>query len=267
MRLFLILCIFCLNSEFFAQVKFCVWNIANFGQSKNDSEIVIIAATLRHFDVIAIVEVVSSNGGAQAVARLADQLNRTGAKWDYVVSDPTTGTPGRIERYAFLWQPHKLKKLGDAWLEQKYQEEIEREPYFINMQYGNKIFTLSCFHAITKKQQPEKEIKYFKYITGLYQDKNLIFGGDFNCPESHTVFNPVKSQGYKPALRNQKTTLKQESRNGANLASEFDNVFYQPSRNKVDTTGIIQFYESFPTLQHARKISDHVPVFLEFTPL
>jgi deoxyribonuclease-1-like protein len=249
------------------QVKFCSWNIANFGQSKSDSEIVFIANTLRDFDVVAIVEVVAGNGGAQAIARLADQLNRMGSKWDYVVSDPTTGSPGRVERYAFLWKPSRVKKTGDAWLEQKYQAEMEREPYLINMVYEDKPFTLGCFHAITKAQQPEKEIKYFKFITEMYQNKNLIFGGDFNCPESHSVFIPVKSQGFKPALSCQKTSLKQECRNGENLASEFDNIFYQTSKNKVEKAGIILFYESFASLQLARRISDHVPVYLEFFPL
>ena len=263
LTLFFILWQLLLNS----QVKFCSWNIANFGQSKSDSEIVFIANTLRDFDVVAIVEVVAGNGGAQAVAKLSDELNRMGSKWDYVVSNPTTGTPGRVERYAFLWKPSRVKKVGDAWLEQKYQVEMEREPYFMNFQYEDKPFTLGCFHAITKAQQPEKEIKYFKFITESNPDKNLIFGGDFNCPESHTVFIPVKSQGYKSALSCQKTSLKQETKNGENLASEFDNIFYQPSRNKLEKAGIILFYESFPSLQAARRISDHVPVYIEFFPL
>jgi deoxyribonuclease-1-like protein len=254
------------QSCLFSQVKFCSWNIANFGQSKSDSEIVFIANTLRDFDVVAIVEVVAGNGGAKAVARLADELNRMGSKWDYVVSAPTTGTPGRIERYAFLWKPSRVKKTGEAWLEQKFQAEMEREPYFMELEYEEKKFTLGCFHAITKKQQPEKEIKYFKYIIDAYAGRNLLLGGDFNCPESHSVFNPLKGKGFKPALSCQKTSLKQECRNGENLASEFDNIFYQPVRNKIEKSGILLFYESFPSLQLARRISDHVPVFIEFYP-
>ena len=78
---------------------------------------------------MAIVEVVAGLGGSQAVARLADELNRKGSKWDYSISDPTTGSPSKSERYAFLWKTSKLKKIGAAFLENKYQTEIEREPY------------------------------------------------------------------------------------------------------------------------------------------
>src|SRR5687767_7628360 len=125
MKPFLILLLLLARLCIHCQVKFCSWNIANFGQSKSDSEIVFIAKTLRDFDVVAVVEVVAGNGGAQAIARLSDELNRMGSKWDYVVSNPTTGTPGRVERYAFLWKPSRVKKTGDAWLEQKYQAEME----------------------------------------------------------------------------------------------------------------------------------------------
>ncbi|MBE5322017.1 hypothetical protein IM793_22875 [Pedobacter sp. MR2016-19] len=41
-----------------------------------------MAETVRPYDLIAIQEVVAGYGG-QAVARLADELNRTGQKWDY----------------------------------------------------------------------------------------------------------------------------------------------------------------------------------------
>jgi hypothetical protein len=45
---------------------------------------------LRDYDIIAVQEVVAGYGGVQAVARLSDELNRTGTKWDYIISDPTS---------------------------------------------------------------------------------------------------------------------------------------------------------------------------------
>ncbi len=65
------------------------WNIANLGKSKDDDEIAFMADMVDEGDIVVIQEVVAGNGGAQAVARLADALNRRGAKWDYVVSNPT----------------------------------------------------------------------------------------------------------------------------------------------------------------------------------
>lgn len=78
---------------------------------------------------MALQEVVAGHGGAQAVAKLADELNRKGAKWDYIVSDPTSSSAYKTERYAFLWKTSKVKKIGKAWLEKKYHLEIDREPF------------------------------------------------------------------------------------------------------------------------------------------
>ena len=73
-----------------SQISICSWNIQNFGKSKSDNEIEFIANTIRNYDAVAIIEVVAGYGGSQAVAKLADALNRKGTKWDYSISDPTT---------------------------------------------------------------------------------------------------------------------------------------------------------------------------------
>ena len=167
------------------------WNLKDFGNSKNDQEMEFIANTIRDFDVI-IQEVVAGNGGAQAVARLHDILNRKGLNWDYSISDPTSGSAYTTERYAYIWKTSRLEKIGDTWLDQKFNQEINREPFFIRLSIDGNIFTLVNFHAITKSKQPETEIKYFKFFPESYTNDNLIFCGDFNLPQSHTVFNPLR---------------------------------------------------------------------------
>ena len=119
------------------------------------NNIIYIANTLRDYDIVAIQEVVAGDDGAQAMAKLADELNRKGAKWDYTISDPTSSSAYKTERYAFLWKTSKIKKIGRAWLEKKYHLEIEREPFFCTFEYDNKQFTVANFRAITKNRQPE----------------------------------------------------------------------------------------------------------------
>ncbi len=256
-------CLLLLSSNAFAQVKILSWNIQNIGKSKSPQEIAFIAKTIRDYDLIAIQEVVAGKGGPQAVARLADELNRSGFKWDYALSAPTTGTTSSSERYAFLWKTATLKKIGKAWLEQSYQREIDREPYLCTFAYQGKEFTLASFHAIPKSKMPETEIKYFKFLAAAYPKLNLIFAGDFNCPQSHSVFNPLKKMGYRSALQNQKTSLKMACKQNECLASEYDNIYYPAAKTKVLRKGIIPFYKSFPNLKKAREISDHIPVWAE----
>ena len=248
-----------------AQIKILTWNVENLGNSKSDSTIQYIASVLKHYDVIALQEIVAGNGGAQAVAKLADELNRTGSKWDYAVSKPTESSSYKTERYAFLWKTAKVKLFGKAWLEKKYELLIDREPYLATFEHNKKQFTLVNFHAITKSKQPETEIKYFKFLPDQYPTLNLIFTGDFNCPQSHTVFNPLKKIGYTSTLINQKTSLKQECKNDNCLASEFDNIYFKTSKFNTIQSGYIPFYKNFNSLKEARTISDHIPVWFEFS--
>lgn len=248
------------TTQIFSQVKLLSWNLENFGKSKSDSTITFIANTLKNYDVVAIQEVVAGYGGAQAVAQLADELNRKGAKWDYVISDPTSSSAYKTERYAFLWKTANVKKIGKAWLEKKYHLEIDREPYYCTFEYNKKQFTLANFHAITKSKQPETEIKYFKFLPQEYPNLNLIFMGDFNCPQSHTVFIPLRKMGYQCAFVNQKTSLKKECKNNNCLASEFDNIWFIASKVKLLKAEVIPFYTSFATLKQAKEISDHIPI-------
>ena len=256
---------FLISTITFSQPKLLSWNIENLGKSKSNQEITFIANTINDYDIVAIQEVVAGYGGAQIVAKLADELNRKGAKWDYVISDPTSSSAYKRERYAFLWKTSKIKKIGKAWLEKKYHLEIDREPYFCTFEYENKQFTLANFHAITKNRQPETEIKFFKFLPGEYPNLNLIFVGDFNCPQSHTVFNPLRKMGYQSILKNQKTSLKKECKNGNCLASEFDNMFYNTAKIKIKNVGVIPFYKNFNSLKEARTISDHIPIWMEFS--
>ncbi|MFD0976545.1 endonuclease/exonuclease/phosphatase family protein [Salinimicrobium gaetbulicola] len=251
-----------ISSSAIAQVKICSWNIQHFGKSKSAQEMEFIANTLKDFDVIAIQEVVAGNGGPQAVARLADQLNRKGQKWDYAISEPTQGTPYSSERYAFIWKTAKVQRLGKPWLDKNYELEIDREPFCMDFKYKDAEFTVVSLHAIPKNKQPETELKYLKFLPDLYTSKNLVFLGDFNTAEDNSVFIPLKNMCYLPALIDQKTSLRTKCTPHC-LASEYDNIFVESEKVQLLKSGVVHFYESFPDLKAARKISDHIPVWAE----
>ena len=81
-----------ITSPLFSQVKLISWNVENLGSSKSPSDLLYIVNILKDYDVVALQEVVAGYGGAQAVAKLADELNRHGSKWDYSISDPTSSS-------------------------------------------------------------------------------------------------------------------------------------------------------------------------------
>jgi deoxyribonuclease-1-like protein len=224
-----------------------------------------MAQTVKSFDIVAIQKVVAGYGGSQAAAKLAKELNGSGVKWDYAISNPATSSGYKTEHYAFLWKTAIVKKLGKPLLEKHFRLEIDREPFFCTFEYKNKSFTVLNFHTITKEQQPETEIEYFKFLPDLYPDLNLIFAGDFNCTQLHTVFNPLKKSGYVSLLVVQKTTLKKRIKYDDHLASEFDNMFYLPKVVKLDGC-VVLFYKNFSTLTESigiRSSSHLYPIFVK----
>lgn len=247
------------------------WNLQHFGKTKSDEMIGFVAETVKDYDLIAIQEVVAkSSGGEYAVHRLTRRLNqiKPKGKWQYLVSEPTSGSPNQSERYAYVVNTKEVEIIDSGFLWETYKDEIEREPYIATFNKGGLNFTLVNFHAIPKKRQPETEIKYFKFLPDEYPEFNFIFLGDFNIPQNHTVFNPLKSQGYRPVLINQKTTLRMRCKEDDDcLASEFDNIFYDHHQVQLQDGGVLKFYQSFPDMIAARKISDHVPVYFIFSKI
>lgn len=243
-------------------IKVTSWNLCNFGKSKSASEIAFISKMIKNSDVIAIQEVSASYYGAQAVAKLADELNRTGAKWQYVLSEPTKGNGS--ERYAFIWKSSKLKLIGKAWLELSLDSTIDREPFLARFQLksGQKIL-LSTFHAVPSAKQPQKECSQIHKLDDLYQPDNLLIMGDFNLSEKDKAFDSLKSKNILPAFTKLKTSIKIKPKGKEKFANEYDNIFIERNLIKVLHSGRIDFTSYFNTLPEARKISDHVPIFAE----
>jgi len=267
MKRLLIFLVFLFVSFFIAAQPLTLvsWNLKDLGKEKDSVEIRIMAEILRDADVVAIQEVVAGYGGAQAVARLAAALNTTGSAWDYTVSDPASSSSQKSERYAYLWKKHRVRLSGKPWLlRDGYDTLIEREPFLATFESEGETFTLVNVHAKTKSRQPETEVKYLDELPALYSGLNLIFAGDFNLPQSHSVFNPLKRAGYVPAIANQKTSLRQQCLNGDCLASELDNIFYHPAHLRKLESGVIHFYTMMESFEEARGVSDHLPVFISF---
>ena len=250
----------------FAQtISICSWNVKDFGQSKTTDQLQFIARTIKDFDIVAIQEVVAGVGGPKAVIRLHEELKKTGQEWQYSISHGTSGDRYSKERYVFFWKSKKLQMIGPAWLEKKYNLEINREPYLARFNIGKKTFMIGSFHAIPKSKQPETEISYLKFLPKLYPQDQLILCGDFNLSQSHSVFNPLKKMGYEASMIDQKTSLRQKCINGDCLASEYDNFFYPVKGINCQSSGIIPFFQQFSDFKAAKLVSDHVPVFFKFS--
>lgn len=248
------------------ELKILTWNIQDLGKTKNNEEIYFIANILKDFDIVALQEVVAKDpGGARAVAKIADALNRLGSKWDYSISNPTNSSSNYVsERYAFLWKTSKIRLEKKAFLDKELEDEIEREPYIGLFEFTqNKTsFYIVNMHARTYNNQPEMEISNFKYYPKRFETDNLIILGDFNLNEKHTVWNPLYKIGFASAIKNTPTTLKRKCKNGNYTNHSIDNIYFNTKILKLITSGVVDFVKNCSRLSNARLISDHLPVFL-----
>lgn len=243
------------------------WNIQHLGRTKTDSIIYEIAKLLRDYDIIAIQEVVAKDpAGAQAVAKIADELNRMGFQWDYQVSDPTKSPSVYIsERYAFLWKPSRVQMIQRAKLDSELEDLCYREPFIAKFRQKGKsdFFYVMNYHSRKYNDKPEEEIIHFIDYPSRFETNNIIIAGDFNLSETHEVWRPFYRKGFRSALKNQSTTLKRKCSDGNYLNHPIDNFYFGSGIQMISSKGI-DFVQNCGNLSQARKISDHIPVFMEF---
>ena len=240
------------------------WNIQDFGKTKSNKELDEIADIIREADIVAIQEVVAGYGGAQGVAKLADILNRKGAQWDYVISDPTNSSKYVTERYAVVWKTKHIKIKNRGKLIKELDTLVDREPFLIDFYMGDKKLSLINFHSRPHNKNPEAEIKAITEYIINSSSSPLILAGDFNVNESKPIFDNFKSKGYTAAVINQKTTLKKACDGFEYRNHPIDNIFYSSSLLKTES-GALDFVRACDNLEKARKLSDHLPVFLKFS--
>lgn len=244
-------------------LKVLSWNLYNFGQSKDENTLAYIAKIILGYDVIAIQEVSVSFFGAQAVAKLIDKLRQKGEDWDYIISDPTFG-PG-TERYCFIWRSSKVKLREQPTLALLLRNTIDREPFIAKFSAGKTLFTCINFHAVPSSKYPETEVVQLNKLNSIYEQNSVLFMGDFNISQSHAAFNGIKQLGFLPLLVGHKTSIKETEINNQHLAKEYDNIFYEKNEIGLLRSGVVDFTNDFKSLEEARKISDHLAVWGEFS--
>ncbi len=247
------------------------WNLKDFGQSRNDEEISLIAKEIKHADIVAIQEVVAKHpGGVQAVARLADQLNRMGSKWDYAYTDPTgDASPYKRERYAFLWKPSKVKLKKTVKLIKQLDRQVCREPALAQFQFRNEIISIINYHACTHtKYYPERdEIDAITEWIQIQNYSNLLWCGDMNLKIDDLAFTKAFNYGFKSALDGHKTSLKKTCKKGNYLSRAEDNVLYK-LRSAIPEGHVIDFIsngECNDVQWKRNSYSDHLPVEINLT--
>lgn len=251
------------------------WNACNFGEKKMKKKVVVngkevsviyqMAQTVKNLDILVIQEVSTSDFGAKAVAMFADELNRTGSKWEYIVSDRTSGDGS--ERYAVLWKTSAVSFIvrPNSGLDIALSSVLDREPYHAQLKMKSKNLNVYSFHLVPTAKNPENEARLVEAHASVFDKDYAILSGDFNL--GHKVLDK-HFEGIM-SLKHQiegKTSLKTKEKNSEYLHQEYDNI-YTGKKIKVNNTAIIDFVKNIGDLEEARKLSDHLIAYIEFEML
>tara|TARA_R110002051_G_scaffold108607_4_gene181348 strand:- start:8108 stop:8488 length:381 start_codon:yes stop_codon:yes gene_type:complete len=121
------------------------------------------------------------------------------------------------------------------------------------------------FHSRPHDKNPESEILAItNFLRTSRSGQPIILAGDFNVDQKEPVFEGIKGLGYSAAITNQRTTLKRACKGAEYLNYAIDNIFYSKNITKVEGNAI-DFVGVCDNLERARTLSDHLPVFFEFS--
>ncbi|MEM9986101.1 MAG: endonuclease, partial [Bacteroidota bacterium] len=112
--------------------------------------------------------------------------------------------------------------------------------------------------------RPDLEIEHFSAYPDRFTDAPVLIAGDFNLDEQHAVWEPLKLRSYTPALVQTPTTLKRKCKQGSYFNYPIDNIFYPQAELILIESGRVDFVGACKSLEQARGISDHLPVYAQF---
>ncbi|MFJ3670513.1 endonuclease/exonuclease/phosphatase family protein [Streptomyces sp. NPDC090106] len=209
------------------KLRVATWNLRAFGgltkdwttpegasPKRNFTDLHLIAAVIRRFDVVAVQEV---RGDLRALRHLMKLL---GEHWAFILTDVTRGEDQNPERLAFLFDTRRVKPSGLACefvvpLEKgaelgkgELDRQFARTPYAVSFLWQKQTFTLVTLHVRFGGSAADRvpELRAIaRWLADWAEqefgwDHNLIALGDFNIDRvGDPLFEAFTSTGLVPA--------------------------------------------------------------------
>ncbi len=251
-------------------IRVATFNIQVFGEekSRHDEVMDTLARVIRNFDIVAIQEIRTPN--ENFLPEFIKRVNAQGARYDFAIG-PRLGDTSSKEQYAFVFDRESVEiNRSQIYTMEDPENWMHREPLVAQFRVrGPHIddaftFTLVNIHTDPSPQSLTREINVLDNIyravrnDGLDED-DVILMGDFNVDDRHF--------GELAEIPGMVCVISGEPTNTARTA-QYDNIVF----NEVTTTeysgkqGVFDFRQEFQlTKDQAARVSDHLPVWAEFS--
>lgn len=249
-------------------IRIATFNVQVFGPEKSGNRIVQARLTeiCRKFDLIALQEIRSVQ--KNLLPEFVQNLNSRGGQYGFVIS-PRVGRSKNKEQTAYVFDQSRIQ-LDDSfsYTINDPDDVLRREPFVgwfrtrgPQMEHAF-TFTLANFHL--DSQQPELELAYLTELHRIIRkdgrgEDDVILLGDFNADGRSLEFAGQKA-GLDWVIAGTATNTRG--------TAQYDNIIYDPRATDEFTgrSGVYDFMKQMNlTLHEALAISDHMPVWAEFS--
>ncbi|QDU26838.1 Endonuclease/Exonuclease/phosphatase family protein [Anatilimnocola aggregata] len=251
-----------------ASIRIASFNIQVFGDAKinNPAVMPIIVDVLKNFDLIAIQEIRAQQDVCQ---QLVAMLNADGKfRYDYVVG-PRLGRSSSKEQYAYIYDLASIEiDRNQLYTVNDRNDLLHREPlvgwFRARGPQPGEAFTFTLVNVHTDPDEVDRELDaladaFIAVRDDQRQEDDVVMLGDFNAHNAK-----LGRLGLLPNLvcvvNNKPTNTRGDK--------QYDNILF----SRVATTefvgrgGVFDFLRHYNlTLEQALEVSDHLPVWAEFS--
>ena len=254
-------------------IRIATFNVQVFGQSKlRKPEVMkVLARVIRRFDVVAIQEIRSKR--QDVLPRLLEYVNADGSRYDYAIG-PRLGRSSSMEQYAFVFNTATVE-LDRTTVQTVVDrgDRLHREPLVALFRARGpppeQAFTFLLVNIHTDPDEVPQELKALAAVyqavrqaphpvTGRLED-DVILLGDLNTDAEN--LGPLGRLPYLMAAITAEPTNTRRTK-------QYDNILFhrEATREFTGRAGVLDLQREFGlSLQQALRVSDHLPVWAEFT--
>lgn len=250
------------------KIRIASFNIQVFGDSKMSKHHVmdVLAQVIRQFDVVAIQEVRTKS--QDLLPRFVEMINANGAQYDFVIG-PRLGRTNSKEQYAVIFD----RKTIEVDRQQVYTVEdpddlLHREPmvawFRVRGPPPNEAFTFTLVDIHTDPDEVKQEVNALADVFHAVRDDgrgedDVIVLGDLNASDKQ-----LGRLGQIPHIYAAISGIPTNTRG----TSQYDNIIFDQTVTKEFTgrAGVYDYMREYNlSMQEALEVSDHMPVWAEFS--
>ncbi len=249
-------------------IRIASFNLQVFGDRKLRKPAVmeVLAQIMRQFDVIAVQEIRSRN--QDTLPLFVDMINTAGRDYDYVIG-PRLGRTSSREQYAFVFDRASVEvDRAQLYTVADPDDLLHREPlvgwFRVRGPSSDRAFTFSLVNIHIDPDEVQAELDALDDVFRVVRDDgrdedDVIIAGDLNADDRH-----LGQLGQIPGI----TWIVSSTPTNTRGNEQYDNIlFHERATSEFSGRGgTFDFMREFNmTVDEALEISDHLPVWAEFS--